>query len=93
MQKLNYCIVEETIIKENNIYYILLKYKNSNQKLTKFAKQYGPIILKQQRKIDTEYLNNILDTKKKLYTKLPKGEKKSQLKKEINYLEKQTTYK
>ena len=93
MQKLNFCIEEETIIKENNIYYILLKYKNGNQKLTDFEKQYGPIILKQQRKIDTEYLNNILDTKKKLYTKLPKGEKKSQLKKEINYLEKQTTYK
>lgn len=93
MQKLNFCIEEETIIKENNIYYILLKYKNGNQKLTDFEKQYGPIILKQQRKIDTEYLNNILDTKKKLYIKLPKGEKKSQLKKEINYLEKQTTYK
>ena len=93
MQNLNFCIEEETIIKENNIYYIILKYKNGNQKLTDFEKQYGPIILKQQRKIDTEYLNNILDTKKKLYPKLPKGEKKSQLKKEINYLEKQTTYK
>lgn len=93
MQNLNFCIEDETIIKENNIYYILLKFKNGNQKLTDFEKLYGPIILKQQRKIDTEYLNYILDTQKKLYSKLPVGTKKEKIKKEIDYLEKQTTYK
>lgn len=87
LQKLNFCLKEEVVIKDNNIYYILLKYKKGKESLTENEILYGPHILKQRNKIDTDYLINILQKKQKLLLMLPKGEKKDKIKAEISNLE------
>ena len=89
LTKLGYRIENETLVKEKNIIYEILVFKEG-RKYYSYKKLFlGPILMTKQDNLTKEYYQNLLNTKKALLKALPKSfrSKIRLTKKEIKYLE------
>ncbi len=57
IQKLEYKITNEIIIKDKNKYYPIIVFEKGKEKHNKFKLKYGPVLLKNKDKTFIEYLN------------------------------------
>ena len=88
--KLGFYIEDETLIKEKNIIYPVIKFKRGKKKYSYQDYLYGPILIEKHDPLFIEYMNKEKNTKEKLLEVLPKKyfEKRWQLKKELKFIDK-----
>lgn len=88
--KIGFYIDEEVLIEENNIIYVIIRFKRGKKKYKKIEYLYGPILLKSKNDLFLKYIKKEQQTNEKLLTVLPKKYliKKLKLKKELKYIKK-----
>ena len=87
---LGFSIDEETTIYEDSIYYQLIRFKRTDEKINYTSKDlmYGPLNLKRKEPVFIEFIRNEILIKKAIIEKIPKNcEKALILNKEIKELE------
>jgi len=70
--KLGYKIIDEKIIKDNNIKYIIMKYKKGSIKYSYKELLLGPILIKNKNNLFTELVNDYISKNNNIIKALPK---------------------
>jgi tRNA A22 N-methylase len=68
MSKLGYKIVEEKVIYEKKIYYVIIRFTKGHQKYYFMDYYLGPMV----RKNNNDYVNYLSTTKQEILNRLPK---------------------
>jgi len=89
MTKNNYKVVEETVVLEKEIYYVIIKFERGNEFYSKEELIFGPKLIKQDDVIVKDYFLDLLKKKECVIEKIPKKNGKySEMLKEISILKK-----
>lgn len=86
--KLGFYIDEEVLVKENNIIYVVIRFKRGKHNYRAYDYLYGPILIKKRDPLFLEYLERENLRKQKLLDILPKKyiTKRIGLKKDLRYI-------
>lgn len=87
--KLGFYIEEEYIIKENNIYYVIIKFQRGKKTYTNLEYKYGPVLLKERPSTFMEYLNVLKSKNKNILKEIPQSNTKeiNKIKEDIKQIE------
>jgi tRNA (adenine22-N1)-methyltransferase len=90
MTKKQYKIKEEYVLKDKNIFYVIIVFEKGNISYSKKELEYGPCMLKESSEDVIMYYEYLLNKKKDILKKMPRGnlDKKIKLKKDILWLKK-----
>lgn len=92
LNKLGYYIKNESLVKEREIIYVIIKFKKGFVKYSKKELYFGPVLLKDKGPLFSELINNEITKNNEIIMRLPPGKiikkiklklKNKQLKKEI----------
>lgn len=72
LTKLGYYIDDETLVKERNIVYVVMKFKKGQKKYTKKELYFGPILLKNKNELFNELILNEVNKNSLIIGRLPK---------------------
>lgn len=70
--KLGYYISDEKIVKDNNIKYVVIKFKKNEKKYTNKELLFGPILLRNKDELFVELLKDQINKNNKVISMLPK---------------------
>lgn len=94
INNIGYYVVDECLVKERNIIYVIIKFKKGNTKHSKKELYFGPILLKNKPSLFKELVQNEINNNNNIIKKLPNKNllkkfsmiiKNILLKKEIHY--------
>lgn len=87
--KLGFYIEEEYIIKDNNIYYVIIKFQRGEKTYTNLEYKYGPVLLKERPSTFIEYLNVLKSKNKNILKEIPESNTKeiNKIKEDIKQIE------
>ncbi len=87
--KLGFYIEEEYIIKDNNIYYVIIKFQRGKKTYTNLEYKYGPVLLKERPSTFIEYLNVLKSKNKNILKEIPESNTKeiNKIKEDIKQIE------
>lgn len=88
--KLGFYIDEELLVKENNIIYVIIRFKRGKKRYHNQDYMYGPVLINKRDSLFLEYIKKEQQTKEKLLAVLPLKyfRKKLQLKRELKTINK-----
>lgn len=90
LYKIGYYILEEKIVYEKNIYYVIIKFKKGRKKISEEELKFGPIIIKGKNEIKRRYFKQLIDTKNDIINNTNDDNLKCILREEILFLDKNT---
>ncbi len=71
LNKLGYYVIDESLVKDRKIIYVIIKFKKGNIKHSRKQLYFGPILLKNKDNLFFELINNEINKNKKIIKKLP----------------------
>lgn len=88
--KLDFYIDEEVLVKENNIIYVVIRFKRGKKRYLSSQYIYGPVLMQRKDSLFLEYIKKEQQTKEGLLAVLPKKylSRRFQLKKELKLINK-----
>ena len=86
--KLGFYIDEEVLVKENNIIYVVIRFKRGKKRYSSSQYIYGPVLMQRKDSLFLEYIKKEQQTKERLLAVLPKKSlsRRFQLKKELTLI-------
>ncbi len=95
MSKRDYQIVEEEVLLDKNIFYIIMVFEKGRKKYTKYDLRFGPLLKKKKSQQRDLYYQHLIDAKTILLKKIPRKYlgKKLRMKQEILWLKKRVNFK
>ncbi len=81
---LGYYVVDECLVKEKNIIYVIIKFKKGKVKYSKKELYFGPLLLKNKDKLFYELINKEINKNNKIINSLPYNKIFKKIKLKIN---------
>lgn len=72
VNKLGYFVEDETLVKENSIIYIIIKFTKGNKKYSNRQLYFGPVLLKNKNELFKEFVNNEINKNSYIINNLPR---------------------